>query len=76
VSHASTECVSASTHPRKAVGFIPGTGTLDVDVVLADQMAQVLQAKEQDVQIVALEGGVGSLNIFGYRGVCQGLQAL
>ena len=34
-------------------GFIPGTGTLDVGAVLADQIAQALQAKK-DVRLVAL----------------------
>ena len=40
--------------PEEQFGFIPDTGTLDVGAVLADQLAQALQAKK-DVRLVALD---------------------
>ena len=40
--------------PEEQFGFIPDTGTLDVGAVLADQVAQALQAKK-DVRLVALD---------------------
>ncbi|CAM9818725.1 unnamed protein product, partial [Heterosigma akashiwo] len=40
--------------PEEQFGFIPDTGTLDVGAVLADQIAQALQAKK-DVWLVALD---------------------
>ena len=36
--------------PEQQFGFIPDTGTLNVGAVLADQIAQALQAKK-DVQL-------------------------
>ncbi|CAM9758002.1 unnamed protein product, partial [Heterosigma akashiwo] len=40
--------------PEEQFGFIPDTGTLDAGAVLADQIAQALQAKK-DVRLVALD---------------------
>ena len=40
--------------PEEQFEFIPGRGTLDVGAVLADQIAQALQAKK-DVRLVALD---------------------
>ncbi|CAN0140313.1 unnamed protein product, partial [Heterosigma akashiwo] len=35
-------------------GFLPGTGTLDIGVILADQISRALEARK-DVRIVALD---------------------
>ena len=39
---------------EKQFGFIHGTGTLDIGIILADQTAQALQARKR-MQIVALD---------------------
>ena len=74
-------CFQAS---QEQFGFIPDTGTLGVGAVLADQVAQALQANK-DAQLVALDfkgrfrQGVvvwASRTSLGCRGARQGLQAL
>jgi hypothetical protein len=44
--------------PEEQFGLIPGTGTLDVGVVLADQIARALQSKKITNSGTRLQGGL------------------
>ena len=60
--------------PEEQFGFIPGTGTLDVGAVLANQIAQALQA-EKDVRLVALNFK-GAFDKVWWRGLLAHLWAV
>jgi hypothetical protein len=60
--------------PEEQFGFIPDTGTLDVGAVLADQIAQALQAKK-DVRLVALDFK-GAFDKVWWRGLLAHLWAV
>ncbi|CAM9802502.1 unnamed protein product, partial [Heterosigma akashiwo] len=60
--------------PEEQFVFIPDTGTLDVGAVLADQIAQALQAKK-DVRLVALDFK-GAFDKVWWRGLLSHLWAV
>jgi hypothetical protein len=60
--------------PPNQFGFLPGTGTLDVGVILADQISRALEARK-DVRLVALDFK-GAFDKVWWRGLLAHLWAV